>query len=31
MADAEGGGVRVGSNDPEIRRLEAPFRKVLKG
>jgi hypothetical protein len=27
----EAGGIRLGSNDPEIRRLEAPFRKLVQG
>ncbi len=27
----EVGGIRVGSNDPEVRRLEAPYRKVYVG
>ena len=30
MAD-EAGGIRIGSNDPEIRRLEGPFRKLVQG
>jgi hypothetical protein len=30
MAD-DAGGIRIGSNDPEIRRFEAPFRKVISG
>lgn len=28
--DAEGG-IRVGSNDPEVRRLEAPYRRLVVG
>lgn len=27
QSDGEGGGIRLGSTDPEIRRLEAPHRK----
>lgn len=25
------GGIRIGSNDPEIRRLEAPYRRAVLG
>lgn len=31
VQQVEGGGIRIGSNDPEIRRLEGPFRKVRIG
>ncbi len=27
----EGGGVRIGSSDPEVRRLEAPYRRLPVG
>lgn len=28
VQQVEGGGLRIGASDPEIRRLEAPYRKV---
>jgi len=31
VQQVEGGGIRIGSSDSEIRRLEAPFRKVRVG
>lgn len=31
VQQVEGGGIRIGSSDSEIRRLEGPFRKVRVG
>lgn len=31
QSDPETGGIRLGSTDPEVRRLEAPYRKRVVG
>lgn len=31
LADGEMGSVRIGSTDPEVRRLEAPYRRRVVG